>query len=232
MDKKSEQFTKCKQCKSEIPIDARLCSACNSYQDWRNYIPFSNTALALLTALISVIGATGPELYKVVHTPQSKASITMPSIEGTTLRIIVTNRGDAPALLGKVGVDSELLAGATKVKLRNDADAIIQPGSKLLTFDIIPLLDEDESYRESLEIMSLLMQNKPVPPTKIDIQLFQSDGRYLVQAIPIAGEQLFTLLRSNSDRCSTIKTPNFENGCIGAGSSNEAQQPPAKGKVH
>ncbi|WP_143032021.1 hypothetical protein [Paraburkholderia terricola] len=75
----------CRQCKTEIPIGAKICSTCNSYQDWRSFIQFSNTALALIIALISVAGISGPVLYKIVHTPRSEASITMPSVDGTTL---------------------------------------------------------------------------------------------------------------------------------------------------
>lgn len=215
----------CRQCKTEIPIGAKICSTCNSYQDWRSFIPFSNTALALIIALISVAGISGPVLYKVVHTPRSEASITMPSVDGTTLRVVVINRGDAPASLGRVWVDSEYLAGATKFRLRNDSDAIIQPGSKLLTFDIIPLLDEGESYRSSLEIMSLVLQKKSAPRTEIRFQLLQSDGRFVIQATSLDADQLFQLLRANSDRCSSIKTPDFENGCIGGGTPKEARVP-------
>ena len=230
-DDAATQIALCKQCKTAIPIGAKICSTCNSYQDWRSFIPFSNTALALVTALISVIGITGPVLYKAVHTPRSEASITMPSVDGTTLRVVVINRGDAPASLGRVWVDSEYLAGATKVRLRNDSDAIIQPGSKLLTFDIIPLLDEGDSYNSSAEMMSLVMEKKPAPRTEIRFQLLQSDGRFVIQATSLNADQLFQLFRANSDRCSSIKTPDFENGCIGRGTPEQERLPASKVKV-
>ncbi|MDG0806363.1 hypothetical protein PO856_003639 [Pectobacterium brasiliense] len=150
----------CKQCRYPIPNSARICSKCNSYQDWRSFVPFSNTALALLTALISVIGIAAPAFYTLVHTPRSKAVLTMPSVDGTTLRIIAINKGDAPASLIRAWVDSDYLAAATKVKLRSDSDAIIQPGNKLLTFDVVPLLDEEDSYRSSLEMLSYVIQKK------------------------------------------------------------------------
>jgi ribosomal protein L40E len=229
-DEVKAQVALCKQCKNEIPIEAKICSECNSYQDWRSFIPFSNIALALITALISVVGIAGPSLYKVVHTPHSEASITMPSVDGTTLRVVAINRGDAPASLGRVWVDSEYLAAATNIRLRNDSDAIIQPGSKLLTFDIIPLLDEDDSYGESLKMMSLVIQNKAAPRTEIRFQLLQSDGRFVVQKASLDAEQLFQLLRANADRCSAINTPNFENGCIGRGTPQEARFPTSSNK--
>jgi len=230
-DSSESQKILCNQCKKEIPSGALICSTCNSYQDWRRFISFSNTALALITALVSVLGIAAPVLYKVVHQPRSEAMITMPSVDGTTLRVIATNRGDAPASLGRVWVDSEYLAAATKIRLQNDSDAIIQPGSKLLAFDIIPLLDEDDSYSSSLEMYALAIQNKSAPRTEIFFQVLQSDGRFVIQSVPLDAEQLFHMLRANSDRCSAIKTLNFENGCIGRGTSKEAQFPALPKKI-
>ncbi|WP_208459022.1 hypothetical protein, partial [Paraburkholderia terricola] len=158
-------------------------------------------------------------------TLQGPSAMTLPPILQQPVRVVVINRGDAPASLGRVWVDSEYLAGATKFRLRNDSDAIIQPGSKLLTFDIIPLLDEGESYRSSLEMMSLVLQKKSAPRTEIRFQLLQSDGRFVIQATSLDADQLFQLLRANSDRCSSIKTPDFENGCIGGGTPKEARVP-------
>ncbi|WP_421223292.1 hypothetical protein [Aeromonas sp. 602293] len=215
----------CKQCKSDIPSGARICSTCNSYQDWRSLIPFSNTALALLTALISVIGIAAPAVYKIIHKPTSEATLTMPSFDGTTLRVVAMNHGDAPASLIKAWVDSEYLAAATKVRLRNDSDAILHPGSQLLTFDIIPLLDEDDSYRSSLEMLTYVNKNQPAPRTEIRFHLFQSDGRFSVQAISLDAGQLFYLLRENADRCSAITEINSENGCIGRGTPPEERFP-------
>lgn len=212
-----EQLEPCKLCRHPIPNGAKICSTCNSYQDWRRLIPFSTTVLALLIALISVLGIVIPPLYKIIHTPQSKALLTMPSVDGTTLRITAINNGDAPASLIKAWVESEYLAGATKVRLRNDADALIQPGHKLLVFDIIPLLDEEESYRNSLEMLSYVVQEKPAPRTEIRFHVLQSDGRFAIQSFPLDKEQLFKLFRANADRCSAIKKVNFENGCIGGG---------------
>jgi hypothetical protein len=223
--------TPCKQCKNDIPVGARICSKCNSYQDWRIFIPFSNTALALLAALISVVGIAAPAIYKMIHTPTSNAYLSMPSFEGTTLRIVAVNTGDAPASIIRAWVDSDYLAAATKVRLRSDADAIIQPGNKLITFDLVPLLDEDDSYRSSLEMLTYILQEKQGPRTEIRFHLLQSDGGFAIQAVPVDAGQLFALLRANADRCSALTTVNFENGCIGRGIPPEERFPTASDKV-
>lgn len=207
----------CRQCGLPLPEGARLCSKCHSYQDWRSWFSVSTTVLALLTAMISVIGIAGPAILRAVHTPRSEAYLASPSIDGTTLRVLAVNRGDAPAVLIRARVDGDYLAGATKVRLRNDADAILPPGVKLLTFDIIPLLNEDKSYAGSMDAIQAVVSKKPLPATRILLGIQQSDGRDLVQSLPLDDEDMFDLLRDNADRCSGIGKPNFRNGCIGPG---------------
>jgi len=49
------QTKNCKVCASEIPLAARKCIKCGSFQDFRRYFEFGNSTIALLIALISVI---------------------------------------------------------------------------------------------------------------------------------------------------------------------------------
>jgi len=122
-------------------------------------------------------------------------------------------------------IDGEYLAGATKVRLRNDSDAIIPPGSKLLTFDIVPLLDEKQSYDESLEAMTAVISKKPLPTTSVLIGLTQSNGETSVLRFVLDDEDMFHLLRGNADRCSSVEKPNFTNGCVGNGTPAEKRAP-------
>lgn len=209
--------TLCKQCRNTIPEGALLCSHCGSYQDWRSTFSISSTVIALLTALVSVLGIATPAVINVLHVPRSDAVLQAPSIEGTTLRVVAVNRGDASASLIRARIDGEYLAGATKVRLRNDGDAIIPPGSKLLVFDIIPLLDEDQSYAGSLEAIQAIASKKPLPATSVLLGLEQSDGTVSVLRISLTDEDMFSLLRDNANRCSGVKSPDFTNGCIGNG---------------
>mgnify|MGYP006951132225 CR=1 FL=1 len=85
------------------------------------------------------------------------------SIDGTAVRVMIINTGDAPGMFVKAIPESDYLAGATKIKLRDDRSAIIAPGSNLLMFDIMPLLDQNQSYRNSLEMLQLIIQQKEPP---------------------------------------------------------------------
>jgi hypothetical protein len=235
MNEQDQSQTLCKQCSNAIPRGARLCSHCSSFQDWRSWFSVSSTVLALLTALVSVLGIATPAVINVLHRPKSDAILQTPSLDGTTLRVVAINRGDAPASLIRARIDGEYLAGATKVRLRNDGDAIIPPGSKLLTFDIIPLLDERQSYDGSLEAMTARLSGKPLPVTSVLLGLEQSDGSVSVLKFTLTDDDMFGLLRDNADRCSGVDKPNFTNGCIGNGSPAQGRAPsrsPMKPAAH
>nr|AWM07765.1 hypothetical protein CIT39_15780 [Bradyrhizobium symbiodeficiens] len=223
MGEQDQSSVRCKQCCNDIPQGALLCSDCGSYQDWRGWFSVSSTVLALLTALLSVLGIVAPVIINALHSPRSDAFLQTPSIDGTTLRVLAVNRGDASASFVYARIDGDYLAGATKVRLRSDADAIISPGSKLLTFDIIPLLDETQSYDGSLEAMTAAVSGKPLPTTSVLLGLAQSDGGVSVLKYTLTNDEIFRLLRDNADRCSSIDKPNFTNGCIGNGAPTKGQ---------
>jgi hypothetical protein len=179
----------------------------------------SNITLALLTALISVLGVAGPSIYKLVHKPRSDAYLVNLAVDGTRIRVTAINWGDAPAVLGEAFVDSEYLAPATKVRLRSDGAALLPPGTSLISFDVIPLLDEGQSYAASLDAMTrMLAQKKKVEEvSKIRFRVMQSDGVEQINDLRLTDSDLFQVFRANADRCSGVAKPNFDNGCIGPG---------------
>jgi hypothetical protein len=212
-----EATTPCLECKLPMPQGARLCSECGSYQDRRRWLSISSTVLALVTALISVSALALPTLLKAFHTPKSVATLDLPTFDGTTFRVVATNSGDAPASVAAAAIDSNVLAPATKIKLRSDNAAFVQPGSQQLTFDIVPLLSGDQAYGDSLVALSNAIQRKRELAGVVHVRLVQSDGEYTSYSFPMGQAALFYLLRAHSDHCQSIKTPDFENGCVGPG---------------
>lgn len=57
----------CKICASEIPVGAIKCVKCGSFQNYRRYFDFGNTTIALLIALISVIGLAQKNISELYH---------------------------------------------------------------------------------------------------------------------------------------------------------------------
>lgn len=227
------RITHCQQCRLSIPQGAQICTNCQSYQDWRRWFSVSGTVLALLTALISVLSFAVPSFITFLHSPHSDLAAPMVSLEGTTIRLLVVNNGDAPGVFVRAQTESDYLAGATKIRLRDDQKAIIAPGSNLLMFDVVPLLSEGQSYGNSLEMLTLIAAHKEAPKTDVVFVFGDSDGELRVSRLSLDTEKLFELMRANSDRCSAIKEPDFYNGCIGPGelepadSSDPVTAPPS-----
>ncbi len=222
MEKIEEQTTNCTQCCLPIPKKATICTHCQSHQDWRGFFSISNTVLALLTALVSVLAVAIPPLYNSMHTPKSNMADPMISLDGTTVRVLINNRGDASGVFVRADVRSDYLAGATKVRLREDQRAVIAPGTNLLMFDVVPLLTKEDSYRNSIEMIELLIQEKEAPKTEIIFQFGDSDGATKVARLSLDANNLFELMRANSDRCSAVPAPDFYNGCIGPGAAPDS----------
>lgn len=221
MQEEEQPSAHCRQCKLPIPNGAKICTHCQSYQDWRRWFSVSTTVLALLTALISVLSFTLPGFIRLVHSPVSELASPIISIEGLTVRVLVNNTGDAPGFFVRAVTKSDYLAGATKVRLREDQKAVIVPGANLLTFDVVPLLTQEESYRNSVDMIELIIQNKEVSKTEIVFQFGESDGGMRMARLDLDAQRLFELMRANSDRCSAVKEPDFYNGCIGPGATPE-----------
>lgn len=222
MEQIENQTTNCKQCCLPIPKKATICTHCQSHQDWRGLFSISNTVLALLTALVSVLAITIPTIFNLLHTPKSDMANPMITLDGTTVRALINNRGDASGFFVRADVRSDYLARATKVRLREDQRAVISPGANLLMFDIVPLLTRDESYRNSVDMIELMIQKKDAPATEIVFQFADSEGALMVTRLSLDANKLFELMRANSDRCSAIATADFYNGCIGAGAAPDS----------
>jgi predicted nucleic acid-binding Zn ribbon protein len=52
----------CPVCGEQIAITAKKCVHCGSELNWRRHMSFSTTTLALITALVAVLGAVGPSI--------------------------------------------------------------------------------------------------------------------------------------------------------------------------
>lgn len=216
MSSENIELKPCIECALTIPQAAKLCSHCDTYQDKRRFLHLSNTTLALLTALVSVLGVAAPAIYKAIHKPTSEAAIVDMAVDGTRLRVTAMNWGDAPAILGSVVVASDYLAPATKIRLRNDEQAVLKPGTNLLAFDVVPLLDEGQSYSGSLDAMTRML-TKQKEESEVLFETMQSNGTRDIYRLRLTNSDLFEILRANANRCSAIDKANFENGCIGPG---------------
>jgi hypothetical protein len=83
----------CRVCREPIRQGAKKCIHCTSQLDWRGWLGISETGLALLVALVSVIGATAPRVVE-LFTPQfSSLSLSIRQVYSQSLELVALNQG-------------------------------------------------------------------------------------------------------------------------------------------
>lgn len=93
----------CVICGEKIPAPAIKCTHCESFQDWRRYVSFSTTVLALLTALVSVISASLPGIVELFRGHDSSLAVAFQTDdrEGGIL-LLASNSGDRPGGIAEI----------------------------------------------------------------------------------------------------------------------------------
>jgi|GEM_PF-4245564 len=88
----------CSTCGEPIPLVAKKCTHCETFQDWRRNISFSSTILALLTALISVFSLSLPIFVNAFRYENARLAATFGGVGGSNdnLIFLVTNSGTRP----------------------------------------------------------------------------------------------------------------------------------------
>jgi hypothetical protein len=91
---------KCAACKSPMPLGAYICLNCKTDFSWRRYFTIGDSTLALLTALIAVIGATMPPIIRTIAPPDNfKTKIV--SAKEDDFVLWISNEGDAPLVVSR-----------------------------------------------------------------------------------------------------------------------------------
>jgi hypothetical protein len=94
---------RCVVCGSFMPETALKCVACDSFQDWRRYLNFSTTMVALLTALVSVVASSAPTIKNLIMKHDSRLAI---AIQGDDrqggILFLVSNDGDRPGGIAEI----------------------------------------------------------------------------------------------------------------------------------
>jgi hypothetical protein len=136
----------CTTCSELIAASALKCIHCDSYQDWRRYLAFSSTVLALLVALLSVATVAGPVFHDLLTTKDSDLAVG--SFQGFNddgeAMFVVLNSGNRPGTVADAYVliapldkphESIYFAGFPRGKLSSEESFFVDGGkSKLVRF--------------------------------------------------------------------------------------------------
>jgi len=91
--------TPCLVCREPIRIGAKKCIHCDSFLDWRRWLGISQTTLALLVALVSVVAASGPRVAQLLSRDVSELTLNIRQVFGQRLELAASNHGNRNAQL-------------------------------------------------------------------------------------------------------------------------------------
>ena len=124
------EMSRCFLCRKPIPREAKICTECNSYQDWRKYFGVSSTVLSLLVALVSVLTVAVPVIRNALTPDRSDVRCSLLEWNPSGVTLVVSNRGVRPAVLKNLRLKSVTSAhGDTDTVFAADfVDPLLEPG--------------------------------------------------------------------------------------------------------
>jgi predicted nucleic acid-binding Zn ribbon protein len=130
----------CIACGREIPVSARLCSECSSFQaGWKNTVLFLANVVGIASVVIAVITyvvSTFPQLRRIVAWRESIKVLTFNERTYT-----FANEGDGELFLSHVSIRHRFKPDSSFGTLHQPIDKVIMPGS-ILSGEIQPASPE------------------------------------------------------------------------------------------
>jgi len=119
----------CEVCHNKIPRQAKYCTHCRSYQDWRRNFPASAAVIATAAAAVSILATAWPTISDFFHAPQSDlhALIVTSGAGDVGVSVFAWNTGRQPGVVTKATVDY-LEADGTKRTFKfqpNDSSGLV-----------------------------------------------------------------------------------------------------------
>lgn len=96
---KTPALQPCKSCGTQIPVGAKLCSVCKSYQNWLGSINNSALILSLLVALFSVLSTAVPAVRNALRPDRSDLRLKRFYYTESGVSLIVNNTGRMPGFV-------------------------------------------------------------------------------------------------------------------------------------
>jgi hypothetical protein len=194
-------------------MGARLCSECGSYQDWRGYLNVSSTVLALLVALVSVATAAVPVAYRQFGLAKSRVVVGTPATDSERIRVVISNVGDAPAVLHDAALRRAGETLDTNLEFRDPRDAFLDPGSKFIELNIPMNMSAAWAYKLSDEYS----RRRPNVRDQFRVNVLHSDGKKQTYVGEIDNEDMEMAYAAHGARCEDNQRPSYANGCKSLG---------------
>jgi hypothetical protein len=103
---KASEKKSCLTCSLQIPLTAKKCVNCGSYQNWRRHLDFGNTSIALLVAFLGLL-TTMPATFLALQITWRQARLPVIDIKiihlgSSNSKIIVRNNGPTSLVASKL----------------------------------------------------------------------------------------------------------------------------------
>lgn len=152
----------CWACLTPLKKHQKVCLKCNSWQNWRRHISISNTSVALLIALLSVVTLVGTKLLELYDEFYPELEVHLSGHFDTESQVITLNAynfGNEPAKLGSnirctFGLENAMGHAKTnegvEVEFWSIDVRIVTPSGALKTEFIPQFSDFDHSHHQVL----------------------------------------------------------------------------------
>lgn len=123
----------CRICAELISFEANYCNGCKSYQGKFRYVSFSQTMVALLAAVLSLLVALAPHINALFNR-QSDTSFTVTGADANAIYIHVMNSGRKPSIIRECSLTAAGFPKAVMLDFlhadTHDAKNVIRPSSE------------------------------------------------------------------------------------------------------
>lgn len=129
-----EPSSPCPVCREPIRVGAKKCIHCGSFLDWRQTVGVSQTTLALLVALISVVSSTVPRFVEWLSPDYSDLHVEVRQVYLDRLELFLSNSGNRPARLIGVAIAATTRDGRRfgPDRLQVASDGNVGPGQSIV----------------------------------------------------------------------------------------------------
>lgn len=120
----------CRACRALLPPRAKVCRECKSLQIFDGYLQVGQATLALVIALVSVLGAVGPQLKELFETGRTELVFEVDRLQDNDEEIVlfVQNLGTVPGYAKSVGFEIPGLRTRDLQFVSDRAQRTIDPG--------------------------------------------------------------------------------------------------------
>jgi ribosomal protein L40E len=207
----------CRQCRTLISANAKLCRYCSSYQDWRGHLHVSSAVLALLVALVSVLSVTLPAIVGALRPSHSRIVLSSPVIRGEAVYVVASNLGSKPGVIQRGLIHSDYLGMDSELELINPGEAFVAPGAKQVGLRVrLRLSAEDALFQRLKASLDAMRGSARGQAGHIGIWEQGSDGQGRYVRLAVTYEDIVTLLEAHAARCKAATAPpTIDNGCLG-----------------